>query len=203
MKLRLLTILFLIIYVLSFTSHIKDFNEGFKDGNHSALHRTKIYSLKVEIPNNEGDIVIKPNANTFITKGEATEKVKIETTDQHPNHLSIPIGILMFVFTLLIPVMFIILYKFFKDLYKGIIVSDNQIKRLRFLGYAHLVYAIIENTLIWCSNQYDQKIAAYYNLILSKEEYNASLFFIPLILLMIVEVLKQHLRLKEDADLII
>ncbi|MDM1397623.1 DUF2975 domain-containing protein [Myroides odoratimimus] len=203
MKLRLLTILFLIIYALSFTSHIKDFNEGFKDGNNSALHGTKIYSLKVEIPNKEGEVVIKPNANTFITKGESTEKVKIETTDKHPNYLSIPIGILMFVFTLLIPIMFIILYKFFKDLYKGSIVNNNQIKRLRFLGYAHLAYAIIENILIWCSNLYDQKIAAYYNLTLSKQEYNFSLFFIPLILLMIVEVLKQHLRLKEDADLTI
>ncbi|EHO05503.1 hypothetical protein HMPREF9714_03175, partial [Myroides odoratimimus CCUG 12901] len=33
--------------------------------------------------------------------------------------------------------------------------------------------------------------------------FNFTMFFIPLILLMIVEVLKQHLRLKEDAELTI
>ncbi|MEC4051261.1 DUF2975 domain-containing protein [Myroides odoratimimus] len=204
MKLKLLTVLFLIIYILSFTSHFKDFARGFSDGNSAAINGTEIYNLRIEQINKIDSIkILAPNVNTTITKDFATEKIRIETKDDIPNYFKVPRGILMIAFTLLIPAMFIILYIFFTNLYKGDIVSKRQIKNLTFLGYAHLSYALVENFLILTDNLHNQKVAIFYNLSFVKDEYDITLFFIPLILLMIVEVLKQHLRLKEDAELII
>jgi hypothetical protein len=204
MKLKLLTVLFLIVYILSFTSHFKDFNEGFKDGNCATKNGTEIYNLRIEqLDKLDNAKVLTPNTNTTITKDRATETVKIETKDIIPNYFKIPRGILMLAFTLLIPAIFIVLYIYFKNLYRGDIVSQRQIKNLQFIGYAHLAYALVENFFLLTDNIHKQKVAEFYNLTLIKDEYDITLFFIPLILLMIVEVLKQHLRLKEDAELTI
>lgn len=201
MKLKLLTVLFLIAYIFSFSSHFTDIAEGFKDGNDAATNGTEIYNLRIEQLDNIK--VLTPNTNTTITKNIATETVKIETKDIIPNYFKIPRGILMIAFTLLIPAIFIVIYIYFKNLYRGDIVSQRQIKNLQFIGYTHLVYAMIENFLILTDNLHKQKVAEFYNLTIIKDEYDITLFFIPLILLMIVEVLKQHLRLKEDAELTI
>lgn len=204
MKLKLLTIIFLITYILSFTAHFNDFARGYNDGNCAAINGTEIYSLRIEHQDSLDNIkVLTPNANTTITKDVATERIRIETKDNIPDYFKIPRGIVMIAFVLLIPAMFIILYIFFTNLFKGDIVSKRQINNLKFLGYAHLGYAIMEAFIILTDNLHNQKIASFYNLTLGKSEYDITSFFIPVILLMIVEVLKQHLKLKEEADLII
>ena len=71
------------------------------------------------------------------------------------------------------------------------------------LAYALLLVGILGNLVAYLDNYEASSIATLYNLEAVKGDFNFSLFFIPLILLMIVEVLKQHLKLKEEADLII
>ncbi|MDO5856452.1 hypothetical protein Q2490_04050 [Myroides odoratimimus] len=90
-----------------------------------------------------------------------------------------------------------------KNLYSGNIVSNNQIRRLQLLAYFHLILPVLGNIYIFYSNKEQQEVANIYNLDLVKYDYDFSLFIIPLILLLIVEVLKQHLTLKESAELTI
>lgn len=201
MKLKLFTVLLLIVYVLSFTTHFKDFLDGYKDGYCATINGTEIFNLRVEQLDNVE--LLTPNTNTTITKDVGVATVKIETKDIIPNYFIIPKAIVMFGFVLLIPAIFIVLYTYLKNFYKGDIVSKRQINNLKFIGYAHLVYALVENFLILTDNIHGKKVAEFYNLTFIKDEYDITLFFIPLILLMIVEVLKQYLRLKEEQELTI
>ncbi|WP_244154079.1 hypothetical protein [Myroides odoratimimus] len=93
--------------------------------------------------------------------------------------------------------------KFFKNLYNGNIASNSQIRRLQILAYFQLLLPVLGNIFIYYSNKEQQEVTNIYNLDLVKYDYDFSLFIIPLILLLIVEVLKQHLTLKENAELTI
>ncbi|MDM1361179.1 hypothetical protein [Myroides marinus] len=208
MKLKLLTVLFLIAYTLSFTSHFKDFAKELKEGNNAfkedELHTTIIVKGNKPIDHTK-TLVSNRNDKPIIAQiTDIEEIIKVEVPQNESSLSSFLLGLLGLTSLLLVPMLLIVLFKFFRNLYKGSIVDKNQIGRLKFLAYIQIVYAILGNSLVYFSHIEEQKIADLYNQTLVKStEYDITLFFIPLILLMIVEVLKQHLRLKEDAELTI
>ncbi|MDM1349487.1 DUF2975 domain-containing protein [Myroides marinus] len=208
MKLKLLTVLFLIAYTLSFTSHFKDFAKELKEGNNAfkedELHTTIIVKGNKPIDHTK-TLVSNRNDKPIIAQiTDIEETIKVEVPQNESSLSSFLLGLLGLTSLLLVPMLLIVLFKFFRNLYKGSIVDKNQIGRLKFLAYIQIVYAILGNSLVYFSHIEEQKIADLYNQTLVKStEYDITLFFIPLILLMIVEVLKQHLRLKEDAELTI
>lgn len=208
MKLKLLTVLFLIVYILSFTSHLNDFIEGFKEGN-CAYRDGQEYTtivIKKELTTERSKILLERESNQHITAQitDTEETLKIEVPKTHSSIISLLLGLMGLFTLLLIPMLLIVIFKFFKNLYKGNIVEKDQIGRLQFLAFIQIAYAILGNLLVYFTLIEEQKIADLYNQTLVKStEYDITLFFIPLILLMIIEVLKQHLRLKEDAELTI
>ncbi|MTG97288.1 MULTISPECIES: DUF2975 domain-containing protein [Myroides] len=208
MKLKLLTVLFLIAYIFSFTSHFKDFTEGLKEGN-NAFKEGKDYATIVvksdKTPNLNKTLVSKENSQSITAQVTTVEEtITFEVSETKSTMTSFLLGLLGLISLFIIPMLLIVLFKFFKNLYKGTIVDADQIGRLKFLAYIQITFAIIGNTIVYFTQLEQQSIASFYNLTLVKTTaYDITLFFIPLILLMIVEVLKQHLRLKEDADLTI
>ncbi|MDR2223514.1 MAG: hypothetical protein LBE34_12390 [Flavobacteriaceae bacterium] len=208
MKLKLLTVLFLLAYTLSFTSHFNDFAKGLKEGNND-FKEDKQYTT----------IVVKENKTTGQTKTlvsnrsdkpiiaqitDIEETIKIEVPQTESAITSFLLGLLGLTSLFLVPMLLIVLFKFFRNLYKGNIVDKDQIGRLKFLAFIQIAYAILGNSLVYFTHLEEQKVADLYNQTLVKStEYDVTLFIIPVILLMIVEVLKQHLRLKEDAELTI
>lgn len=203
MKLKILTVILIITYVLSFIPHIKDFSQGFNESQTDCVNNQKTLTINVIQPIQEGNFKIPNFENSYATKSKIVETINIEAPNDFKDYLHVPMLFVVFFSFFLIPTMLIIVFQFFKNFYKGEIVSQSQISRLRFLGFLHLAYAIIENLSVLSNNYQLQKLADFYSLTVIKNEYTISIFFIPLILLLITEVLKQHLRLKEESDLTI
>jgi len=203
MKLKFLTILLIIAYVLSFNSIFKDMGRGYNEGRD--MGRTYDNPYYITIKNNA-----EYNAKLTISHNSPKIKVEDSTSRIRINDVSFSNSILRTVMMLssFIFCGFIVygLYNsvtFLRSLFKGETVSSIQIKRLKILAFVLLGLAIFENLLEYQSKYEASKIAALHGLEAVNSNFNSSIFFIPLILLMIIEVLKQHLRLKEDAELTI
>lgn len=203
MKLKVLTVFLIITYVLSFIPHLKDFSEGYNESHTECVNDLKTLTVNVIQPIQEENFKIPNFENSYATKSKIVEKINIEVPKDFKDYLQVPMLFIVFFSFFLIPIMFIVVFHFFKNFYKGEIVNQSQINRLQFLGFLHLAYAIIENLLVFCDNYQLQKLADFYSLMIIKNEYSISIFFIPLILLLISEILKQHLRLKEESELTI
>lgn len=205
MKLKILTLVLIVVYILSFISSFSDFIEGLKEGNECAKKGNQYITLIVNQPIKEKELILQglngENNTAEVTQIKQTIDIEVPKTEN--SLLNLLFGILTIISLLLLPILIVSVFKFFRLLYNGVIVNKEQINRLLFIAYAHLPLAIVGNGIVLYQNSSEQKYAALYNLEIIKYEYNLSLFFIPIILLMIVEVLKQHLRLKEDTELTI
>lgn len=204
MKLKLLTISLIIVYTLTLTFHFKDFARGFIEGNKNYKDNKNYVTLVVNKPiTNHYTLTSKDGKTISPTLKEVKETIDIEIPKSESSLVGLIIGTLGIISILILPILIVSVLKLFKNMYKGVIVEKNQINRLKFIAYAHLPLAVIGNFIVLYQNYNEQQYATLYNLDIIKYEYDFSLFIIPVILLMIVEVLKQHLRLKEEADLII
>ncbi|MCC9041674.1 DUF2975 domain-containing protein [Myroides sp. M-43] len=205
MKLKLLTVIFIVLYIANLCVHFKDFQQGY---NETECHDDKAYTTLVvkQTPSDTSDLHLSltDKKTTDIQIREIKETIEVEVPKQHLNGISnFFIGLLGILTILLSPVIIVVFIKFFKNLYNGNIVSNSQIRRLQILAYFQLLLPVLGNIFIYYSNKEQQEVANIYNLDLAKYDYDFSLFIIPLILLLIVEVLKQHLTLKENAELTI
>ncbi|MGL4584452.1 MAG: DUF2975 domain-containing protein [Flavobacterium sp.] len=204
MKLKLLTISLIIVYTLTLSFHFKDFTRGFIEGNKNYKDNKNYVTLVVNKPiTNHYTLTSKDGKSISPTIKEVKETIDIEIPLSESSFEGLLLGLLGIISLLILPILIVSVFKLFKNMYKGVIVEKNQINRLKFIAYAHLPLAVIGNFIVLYQNYNEQRYATLYNLDIIKYEYDFSLFFIPLILLMIVEVLKQHLKLKEEADLII
>ncbi|MCA4791811.1 DUF2975 domain-containing protein [Myroides odoratimimus] len=204
MKLKFLTILLIIAYLFSFNNHFKDMKRGFNEGYDSgSTTLTNPYYITIK-NSTEYNAKLTTNHNSSkIIVTDSTSRIRVDDVPFSYSFLRTVMIMSSFIF-----VGFIIygLYNSFiilKFLYKGETATRFQIKRIKILASILLGLAIYENLLEYLSTYEASRIASLYNLEAVKGNFNFTMFFIPLILLMIVEVLKQHLRLKEDAELTI
>lgn len=205
MKLKLLTTILIFIYALSFINEFNTaditgaFNRGSDLGRRSNnnIHYITVKSPKEEssqLPNTLNNVNIEvKNSITVLKIEDNTSNILLETSRFF--------SLLLFAITLVYSIGKTIRY--LKNLFKGDYLNIEQIDRLKKLAYALLLVGILGNLIAYLNNYEASSIATLYNLEAVKGDFNFSLFIIPLILLLIVEVLKQHLRLKEEADLII
>lgn len=206
MKLKLLTVIFIVLYIANLCVHFRDFQQGYN--NAPECHDDKVYTTLIvkQTPSDTSDLHLSltDKKTTGIQIREIKETIEVEVPKQYSNGISnFFIGLLGILTILLFPVIIIVFIKFFKNLYNGNIASNSQIRRLQILAYFQLLLPVLGNIFIYYSNKEQQEVANIYNLDLVKYDYDSSLFIIPLILLLIVEVLKQHLTLKENAELTI
>jgi hypothetical protein len=199
MKLKLLTIAFIVLYIINFSSHIADVRQGYNEAPECSDDKEYITLVVKQTPSenvdsNSSDIQIK----------ETNEILKIEVPYQEFSKTTDYLYLLLGILALFIsPILIIVSIKFFKNLFIGNIVSSAQINRLKFIAYSQLLLPIIQNIIVFYLNKEQQEVADLYSLSLVKYDYDFSLFIIPLILLLIIEISKQHLSLKENAELTI
>ncbi|APA91173.1 MULTISPECIES: DUF2975 domain-containing protein [Myroides] len=205
MKLKILTVLLIFIYALSFINEFNTanitgaFNRGREQGSRT---ENNIHYITVKSPKRENSEFINTLNNDSIEIEDSTSILRIE--DNTSNILlTTSKFFIMFLFTIALVYSFSKTIRYLKKLFKGNYLNLEQITRLKQLAYALLLCGILGNLVAFIDNYEASRIASLYNLEAVKGDFNFTMFFIPLILLMIVEVLKQHLRLKEDAELTI
>ncbi|EHO04946.1 hypothetical protein HMPREF9715_03543 [Myroides odoratimimus CIP 101113] len=204
MKLKFLTILLIIAYLFSFNNHFKDMKRGFNEGYDSARSiSTNPYYITIK-NGTEYNAKLTTNHNSpKIAVTDSTSRIRVDDVPFSYSFLRTVMIMSSFIFIGFIVYALYNSFTILKFLYKGETVSRIQIKRIKVLASILLGLAIYENILEYLSTYEASRIASLYNLEAVKGDFNFTMFFIPLILLMIVEVLKQHLRLKEDAELTI
>ncbi|MCC9041675.1 DUF2975 domain-containing protein [Myroides sp. M-43] len=204
MKLKFLTILLIIAYLFSFNNHFKDMKRGFNEGYDSGS-TTLTNPYYITIKNSiEYNAKLTTNHNSpKIAVTDSTSRIRVDDVPFSYSLLRTVMIMSSFIFIVFIVYALYNSFIILKFLYKGETVSRIQIKRIKVLASILLGLAIYENILEYLSTYEASRIASLYNLEAVKGDFNFTIFFIPLILLMIVEVLKQHLKLKEEADLII
>lgn len=203
MKLKILTILLILAYVFSFNTAIDDMKRGYNDGRESAASHKSFTYLKVKSTLNKSTSLLAENTSEKLVIKENQSVIRVENkANTTISFVTISIWLAFFLVIILLYALYIGIL-FIKNVYKGNIAVHIQIKRLSIVSYILLGYAVVQNIMNYLEYFEHQKIAQTYNLEVIKINFNFSIFFIPLILLMIVEVLKQHLKLKEESDLTI
>lgn len=203
MKLKVLTILLIIAYIFSFNTAIDDMKRGYNDGRETAKSNKSFTYIKVKSLFNECTSLLAENTSEELVIKEYQNVIRVENKENKSiSFITISLWLAFFLTLILVYALYIGIL-FIKNVYKGDIAVLVQIKRLNKVSYILLGYAIVQNIMNYLEYFEHQRIAKTYNLEVVKINFNFSIFFIPLILLMIVEVLKQHLKLKEESELTI
>lgn len=201
MKLKVLTVILIFIYALSFINEFNTadltgaFNRGYEKGSRSY---NNTHYVTVKSPERESLELVNVNI-------EVKDSITVLRIEDNTSNILLEVSRFFSLLLLTISLFYSIgtTIRYLKKLFKVEYLSSEQIDRLKKLAYALLLCGILGNIVTSLNNYEASSIAAIYNLEAVKEDLNFSVFLIPLILLMIVEVLRQHLRLKEDAELTI
>ncbi|MEC4113768.1 DUF2975 domain-containing protein [Myroides pelagicus] len=209
-KFRIFSIILVIIYAFTIISHFGDLIKGFKDGynefNENSLYNNTTF-LKVErqIPTEELQTLESSNYTIALKNIENTSEVLVEFNTLSPFYNFVDNFLMFFGVVTLIAIIIsvFVLLKFLQQMFFGHIASSAQIKRLRYITYPLLSFAVFNTSYILFFNHLHEELLQPFDLKLIKEDIDTSVFFIPIILLVILEVLKQHVKIKEEQELTI
>ncbi|MDO5857459.1 hypothetical protein Q2490_09205, partial [Myroides odoratimimus] len=119
MKLKLLAIIFIVLYIANLCVHFRDFQQGYNEA--PECHDDKTYTTLVvkQTPSETSDLHLSltDKKTTDIQIREIKETIEVEVPKQYSNGVSnFFIGLLGILSIFLYPVIFIVFIKFFKNL---------------------------------------------------------------------------------------
>lgn len=205
----LLTIVYIVIIANSAYQGRADFMEGFKNGRNKN-YTSEVYHLNLEPK--EGKYTFHERLKNEKNNQYITAEANIYTVRDDASYSSIPPGLkamklicIVFIAILGFGLLFspLLFFSIIYSMTKNRIITSSLILRARVLGWLMMLFSIIE--IIYTVNQTMilHKIMEFenYDIVMGQPDY--MMLVLGLVTLILAEILKVSLKMKEEQDLTI
>ncbi|MDR1706465.1 DUF2975 domain-containing protein [Dysgonomonas sp.] len=205
----LLTIVYIVIIVNSAYQGSADFMEGFKNGK-DRNYTSEIYDLNLEPK--DGKYTFQEQIKNEKDNQYVSAEVRSYLIKTNTSYSSIPSGLKIIKLVCLVSIVFLVLgllfspILFFSIIYsitKNRIITSSLVLRTRVLGWLLILFSIIDiiytinNTMILSEIMKIEN----YEIVMGQPDY--MMLVLGLVILILAEILKMSLKIKEEQDLTI
>lgn len=205
----LLTIVYIVIIVNSAYQGSADFMEGFKNGK-DRNYTSEIYDLNLEPK--DGKYTFQEQIKNEKDNQYVSAEVRSYLIKTNTSYSSIPSGLKIIKLVCIVSIVFLVLgllfspILFFSIIYsitKNRIITSSLVLRTRVLGWLLILFSIIDiiytinNTMILSEIIKIEN----YEIVMGQPDY--MMLVLGLVILILAEILKMSLKIKEEQDLTI